>query len=346
MRIGIFGSSRDGQSTAVKKHIESHGIQCVLVESQGLSKGFPCSFNGQSFFYNKVCLDDVGSWYLRFIMSPLPPTFYQDQQFKLYKDWYFQYMRIRERYAFQVSWLSFLAQKGIPVVNSPLFVAPLQLKAYQLAVANQQGLIIPRTLISNDPEQVRVFIDEVEEVVYKPSMGGGLCKALTTQDLDYLELIKASPVTFQEKIKGSNIRITIVGKEVVSAVKLPTSSLDYRDDPDYKAGKQEYEEVEVNDLVKEQSLNLMKACGLTFSGIDYIFAEDGRAVFLEANSSPVYYDIEQKTGHPISKKIAEYLIQLANDPGDYSHEKTLPTQSFLAYGNPFQPRTSFERTLE
>ena len=77
----------------------------------------------------------------------------------------------------------------------------------------------------------------------------------------------------------------------------------------------------------------MRACGLVFSGIDFILQADGRWVFLEANSSPIYMDIEQKTKSPITDALADFLLLLANDPSVYQHvlSQAERTKSFVKY---------------
>jgi len=336
VKFGIFGSEHDAQCQALRAILEKKGAQTVIVESQGLNMGFDSAFDGERFFYKGQDLSDVKCWYLRYIMSPLPPAFEMSEEYYLFSDWFNEYMHRRERFSFQLSWLLSLGFEGIPVVNPPEHGTVAQLKTFQLHAARKAGLTIPKTLITNNASRVRQFTQENCSVVYKPAMGGSLCRLLDTEVLSRIELIAASPVIFQEKIEGRSVRLTIIGNELVSAVAIPSDAMDYRADPAYSGGRQTYEPVEIPAPILESCLALMRSCGLCFTGIDLIQKADGSFVFLEANSSPIYLDIEQKTQTPITAKLAEYMFRIASEP----HKQPKKTESFLSYAYPFNPARS------
>lgn len=342
MKIGIFGSEHDAQCQALKAILEKKGGAAVIVESQGLNQGVDAAFDGERFFYAGQDLSDVKCWYLRYIMAPLPPAFEADDRYYLFADWFTEYMHRRERFSFQLSWLLALGFSGIPVVNPPEHGSVAQLKTFQLHAARASGLAIPKTLITNNSARVRQFVATTPTAIYKPAMGGSLCRPLDADALSRLEAISVSPVIFQEKIEGRAIRLTIIGEELVSAVAIPSSTLDYRADPQYADGRQTYEPVPIPIPLLDACLRLMRSCGLVFSGIDLIQKPDGAFVFLEANSSPLYLDIEQKTQAPITAKLADYLLRLGHEPSWHSEAPPRP-KSFLPYAYPFAPnRTSWE----
>lgn len=340
MKIGIFGSSDDVQCQALSQIIINKGAEVVIVESQALNEGKDVHFDGKNFYYQNQLLNDVKSWYLRYIMSPLPPAFEMSNRYYLFRDWFIDYMQRREKFGFQLSWLLSLKQSGIPIVNPPEHGSVVQLKPFQLHAAQNVGLNIPKTLITNNPTRVRKFVEEVGSVVYKPSMGGSLCRIVDQSTLQDLDLIIKAPVIFQKKEEGTSVRLTFVGNEMVSAVAIPSQSMDYRSDPVYSGGGQIYQRVSVPLEIIEKCRKLMQQCGLLFSGIDFIMKEDGSFIFLEANSSPIYMDIEQKTQNPITLKLADYLFKLGNEPEwyrDFNEETDLSKKSLLNYGNPFNP---------
>ncbi len=151
---------------------------------------------------------------------------------------------------------------------------------------------------------------EVKDVIFKPVMGGALTRPLDDEALEELEAISRSPVIFQE-------HVTLVGDEVVSSVAIvtPEQHLDYRSDPAYISGETHYREVTLPPRVEELSRKAMRLCGLTFAGID-IKRHDDQYVFLELNSSPVYYEIEHQLGHPITTALARYIIEGARASGE------------------------------
>ncbi len=332
MKFGIFGSEYDAQCQALRAILEKKGAKVVIVESQGLNLGADAAFDGEKFFYNGQDLSDVKCWYLRYIMSPLPPAFEMNDEYYLFSDWFNEYMHRRERFSFQLSWLLSLGFESVPVVNPPEHGSVAQLKTFQLQAARKAGLAIPKTLITNNPARVRKFAQETPAVIYKPAMGGGLCRLLDAEALARIDAIVAAPVIFQEKIEGRSVRLTIIGDELVSAVAIPTDAMDYRSDPVYSSGRQTYDPVEIPPALFNQCLALMRSCGLVFSGIDFIQKADGSFTFLEANSSPIYLDIEQKTKTPITAKLAEYMFRAAHEPDKYM----VRPKGFVEYAIPFK----------
>ena len=333
MKIGIFGDPNDHQCKALAGALYQRGIQPIVVDCSSIHQGDDFSYHDGEFFAQGESLKEIKAWFLRYIISPLPPAFRADEEYLLFKDWFTEYMHRQERYTFQLSMLLSWGARGIPVMNPPEHGGVLQIKTFQLEMARQVGLNIPRTLVSNSPERVRAFQKQVDEVVYKPSMGGALCLPLDDAEMARLDLIQQSPVIFQERIRGISVRVTIVGEKVISCVRIPAETLDYRNAPGYAAGQQVYEPEICPEHIAAKSIQLMQKTGLLFSGIDFIVQNDGKWVFLEANSSPVYMDIEQKTKVSITNALADHLIYLANDPQYYKNllAKTARTESFVKY---------------
>ena len=338
MRIGIFGSTNDQQCKAIAHHLQKKGAEVVLVESSTIKDGGDWAFDGD-FHYDGSRLDDVGAWYLRYIMLPYPFPFQHNDELFLFRDWYVKMMQKREHYAFQLSMMLIQGLRGVPVLNPPQCGAVMQFKPFQIAAAQGAGLTVPKTLITNSMDRVLRFRDRVEDVVYKPSMGGGLCKPFTEDDLDRLDVLVRSPVTFQERIEGNSVRLTMVGGEIVSAVRVVADTLDYRSSPEYQAGEVQYERVEVPDAIREQTLRLMINCGLFFTGADFVVRDSGEWVFLEANRSPVYLEIERKTGAPISEALATLLLYGATNPHWYEERvrEAAHAKTFARYANPYAP---------
>lgn len=339
MVIGIFGSARDGQCRAMEQTLRAKGVGVVLVDTADLNRGTDHAYHDGQFFYNGQNLAEVKAWYMRYITSTLPPAFELNQQYHLFADWFVEYMNRRERFGYQLAWLLALTFQGVPVVNPPEHGSVVQLKLFQLAAARQIGLATPKTLITNNPERVRAFAQTCDEVVYKPLLGGANCMPLDQQALDNLTTITAAPVIFQERIHGESVRLTVVGQDVASAVIIPTDTLDYRTNQAYIAGNQIYCPFEPDTDVTGKAAQLMHACGLLFSGLDFIRRPTGEMVFLEANSSPIYLDVEMKTKHPITQMLADYLLTLAMEPEQYGEfvQNSVRPKNFVRYAHPLRP---------
>jgi hypothetical protein len=104
-------------------------------------------------------------------------------------------------------------------------------KPYQWAVANEIGLQVPRTLVTNRPESARSFIDEVGvgKTVFKAFLASQEAwretRLVEQADVDRLASVRFAPVIFQEFIEGIDLRITVVGEQIFAA------QIDARDTP-------------------------------------------------------------------------------------------------------------------
>lgn len=310
MRIGIFGSDDDPQCQAVAREAAALGADNVLLSSDALERGQPISFLDGRAFYRGEDVDDLRGFYLRQVPAPYAPMMEKDDELRLYEDWFTAYMHSRERASFYVSWLLALQHDGAVLVNPPHAASVLQYKPFQLHALRRMGAPVPRTLISNDPAAVRAFHAEVGDVIFKPLMGGAITRRLDGEALEQLEAVTASPVIFQERIAGEDLRVMLAGDEIVSSVAIdtPEQQLDFRADPVYSSGQAAYREVKLPEEIQAFCRKAARACGLLFAGIDIKHHGD-RWVFLELNSSPIYLDVELKLGHPISRAIARLVVE-------------------------------------
>ena len=309
MRAGIFGTDDDPQVLAVARELRALGAEDVLIRSDALDEGLALSELDGRVLYRGDDLSDLVGYYLRSVPMPSAPAFERDGTLVLYEDWFTSYMQQRERASYFVAWLLALQDRGVRLVNPPQAASVLQYKPFQLHALRKAGASVPRTLISNDPLAVRDFAKQ-HDVIFKPLTGGALTRRLAEVSHDELEAVTASPVIFQERIEGDDVRVMLAGDAVVSAVviRTPEQHLDFRDDPVYAAGDARYDEVTLPPDVVGQCRTAARACGLAFAGLDLKHTRDGRWVFLELNSSPIYLDVERKLGHPISRAVARLTL--------------------------------------
>jgi hypothetical protein len=337
LTIGIFGNSKDIHCQAIGREIEARGHRSIFVDALAFSRGVPQAIDDEGIWYAGTNLSTVSAWCLRYILLPIPRSYKREDEYLLFKDWWVDFMHEREAFAYQLSLLLKFENMGIPVVNPAEHGSVIQLKALQLHHARALGLRTPRTLMTNDPKAILRFAEGAGDIVYKPSLGGGLCKPFTADDHSRLHLLAASPVTFQERIQGDVCRLTFVGGTLVSSVAVESEALDYRADPNYRNGGAGYKEVAVPEPVIRRCAELLSRCGLTFSGVDLIRKADGEFIFLEANSSPAFLDIETKMEHPIAAHLVDYLISRARTANglrkeEAAHQRT--RESFVSYALP------------
>ncbi len=194
-------------------------------------------------------------------------------------------------------------------------------KLRQLRVATQTGLSIPRTLVTNDPQQAREFFFEVEERMVAKlltplsvSMKGPSFFVYTSkvqeQDLVGAEALRYSPMVFQEQIsKLRELRVVYVAGNffvgALDASRYSADTIDWR-----RATPQEcpWEPDELPSSVARCLERFMAELGLLFGAIDLIRTPEGEHIFLEVNPTGEWGMLERDLGYPISEAIANALL--------------------------------------
>jgi len=194
-------------------------------------------------------------------------------------------------------------------------------KLRQLRVAREVGLHIPRTLVTNDPEQARGFFKEIEgRMVAKlltplsTSMEGSsffvYTSAVREKDLVEAESLRYSPMVFQEQIpKLRELRVVFVAGTLfvgaLDASRYSEVTMDWRRATPEKCP---WEPDELPNEVAHCLHAFMAELGLVFGAIDLIRTPAGEHVFLEVNPTGEWGMLERDLGYPISEAIADALL--------------------------------------
>jgi glutathione synthase/RimK-type ligase-like ATP-grasp enzyme len=204
-------------------------------------------------------------------------------------------------------------------MSHPARVWEAENKPYQLRVATQLGLSIPKTLISNDPETIESAFRKWGRMVIKPVRSGyvvnnGVEYAIYTSELldkhfeDFDDAIW-SPSIYQQLVpKRYDLRITIVGDQcfavAIDSQSDPAALVDWRqtENPDLPHHRTTLPKALVETLKK-----LMARLGLTFGAIDLIETTDGGYVFLEVNPSGQWLWLDEMLDLGISDSVANWL---------------------------------------
>lgn len=206
-------------------------------------------------------------------------------------------------------------------VSHPKFLDTAANKPMQLAIAKKIGLNIPKTLITNDPNEAKNFIRQCKNrVIVKPTGRGWvynsdgeavtfvLTNRLSNEDLDNLHEIVISPVTIQEEIpKAFELRVNIVGQEClaikIDSQKSEISQVDWRR---YDVSNTPYTPFDLPFEIESRCLYLCQMLGLEFGAIDLICQPNGKFVFLEVNGNGQFLWAEQLS----NVKISDALVRL------------------------------------
>lgn len=206
-------------------------------------------------------------------------------------------------------------------VNHPEHIRRANSKLHQLSVAHQVGLEIPKTIVTNDPDEARKFIGSCHgDVITKPLSRGLVDQSdqpmalytsvVSPEQAHHAQQVQYTPSFFQEYIpKDVELRITIVGNQVFTAEIRSQQRDDTKDDWRRNALSLEHKEHQLPVEIQEKLLRLTKAFNLQFGAIDMILTPDGRYVFLEINPSGQWAWIEELTGLPISEALIGLLAK-------------------------------------
>jgi hypothetical protein len=181
-------------------------------------------------------------------------------------------------------------------------------KPYQLRLAAGCGLLIPSTLISNDPVALAEFTNSHSRTICKP-LSQGLVElnrewyAVHTREVqaaafEHPDGLGGVPVMVQQLVpRGVDIRLTIIGADIypVEVITPADSPIDWR-----AVGEGvSYRICEVPAVVEQGCRTLMAQLGITYGAFDFIRTDSGEWYFLEVNPAGEWAWLEVALGLPM-----------------------------------------------
>lgn len=202
-----------------------------------------------------------------------------------------------------ISALMLAEEQGTRVFNSAALPPVHSLKPWQMTRFKAAGLPVPDTLATNDPEAIGVFRERHKEVIFKPVAGGAYVKTLEPEMCcpERLERLRNSPVLFQERVRGDNIRLFVCDGVVVAVGRIESEELDYR------TGLHNVVRYRASDELTAAAVRAAELSGLRFSGVDAIVSDD-QFWILEANPSPMFALFDQLAGTDVAGYLARALV--------------------------------------
>lgn len=207
-------------------------------------------------------------------------------------------------------------------ISHPNAIKASDNKLDQLKVAQSLGLLIPKTLVTNDPKLARDFHKSCKgNMIVKTFRGWSgsisskiysvLTNRVLSRHLENLSLVKYSPCLFQEYVpKDVELRVTIIGRRVFAAeIHSQNSTLSQDDWRRYDFQNTPYYSCKLPSKVENSCSRLLDHYGLAFGAIDMIRRPDGEYVFLELNANGQWLWIQRLTGMPLIETISDMLIK-------------------------------------
>lgn len=310
MKIGVVGYSKDPLTLHTIQVGRGLGHDVELIDLVGMSNGVPVVYDGLGWMVGPHELDLFDGFIVRAYPGSAALHGSDPGARVTVSEAWQATMQQRDRHDFGVGCLMALEASGKTMINPPLRSFSYDKKPLQLAALVAANISVPRTLITNLAPAVRLFCEDVGQAIMKP-VGGGVETQLVTAEIlaGLSQRLHDTPVIFQERIVGPDIRVTVVGGEIVSSVSIASHAVDYRLGEAYRAGNQHYATHTLPAKVAAACIKVAELNHLVLAGIDLKLNEQGEYFFLEANSAPVYLDIELKTGAPITECLFRWLAR-------------------------------------
>lgn len=325
MTVLLLTETDDTSATLVQHHLARYGADAFIFSTRDFplssditlaldAEGHSCSLECGGIRHN---LTSVGAVWYRLPLPPRTPTLMTPVHADFARRESVQLLRSIWHLMRNALW-----------VNDWRAVLSADHKPYQLAMAAANGISVPRTIITNNPNDAMTFFRECGgRAIYKTitpyelltARDGNGCPPFIFTNLvseEHLtahnDRIRYAPCLFQEYIdKCVELRVTIVGSDIFSmeihSQDHTSSTIDWRcaTDPDAL----EYSACELPEAITHKLLTLMRSLGLLFGCVDMILTPNGEYVFLEVNPNGQWYWVEEKTGLPIASSIARLLAR-------------------------------------
>lgn len=193
-------------------------------------------------------------------------------------------------------------------------------KIYQLLIAEEEGLVIPRSLVTNIPEIASGFYKATHRSTIIKPIKSGLLEAETEEGVIFtskvdltdenVQRVGSCPVYLQQMIsKQGDVRVTVVGDKVFAACihsqNHESSIVDWRKTEELLP----HSSIVLPDELSKKCLNLTRRLSLNFGAIDFILDKNGEYIFLEINPNGQWAWIEKQLNYPISNAITNLLIE-------------------------------------
>ncbi len=319
----IITNKADPHADVVLEKLEGRGVRVIRFNTEDFPRDIACTWKIGSegvdgsleFPLNRqVWLSQVKScWYRR------PDTLVIDSKISQVEA---RKLALEESETFLKNLWVYLSDRFW--IGYPHKLRQAESKIFNLKLASELGFYIPKTLVTNQPEEAKRFFEECQGNLINKVLGRGQVEyfkdyffvythRITAGDLDHLNEIAYAPCLFQEYIpKRIEIRVTVVGSRVFACEIHSQENQRTVDDwrhynfDDLKDVKHLVHELPLE--IQDKCLRMVNHFGLNFATFDLVLTPDGKYVFLEMNPNGQWLWIEDLTGLPISEAITDLLF--------------------------------------
>lgn len=192
-------------------------------------------------------------------------------------------------------------------MSDPYATRVAQNKIIQLDAARAAGFIVPRTLVSQNPTDVRAFAEALDFKVVVKTVSGAAETPVMTGIFDARVVtdaaIEVCPAIYQELVPGNqHLRVCCFGDNVL-AVRLVSDELDWRYPLNGIVDRYELEPA-AEDLVR----CVVHSLGLRMGVLDIKLGPHGELIWLEINPQGQFMFLEgMARGIHLSRPFCDFL---------------------------------------
>lgn len=318
----IISSAQDGHVDPVLQELARRGVGTRLIdpalylESGGLSvkveERLSAKFRSSEAEVGLDCSSEVASvWYRRPSDIPRPQALLAEEG-----DWY----RRECQHLLSGVW----ADSDCLWVSKPDAVNRASLKLPQLALARRLGLSVPRTIVTNEPDEARRFLSACDAgavvkalsapYVFYPGRGAATLYThlIGVADMERIDDVKTCPTMLQQFIrKAADVRVTVIGEQVfgvsIESQDSEDTAVDFRRSGDRMLSLR-HEPLVLPEMIEERCRSMLRHFGLEFGAFDFALTEDGTYYFLEVNPNGQWLWLEWATGIPLTAALCDLLM--------------------------------------
>ena len=210
---------------------------------------------------------------------------------------------------------------GVYPLNESVAIGRSRDKLRSMQILAREGIGLPVTTFAHDPKQTEEVVRlaggaPLVVKLLEGTQGIGVVLADTNRSAkSVIEAFRGANVNIlvQEFIKeagGSDIRVLVIGGNVVAAMKRTGAEGEFRSNL-HRGGSAQT--VKISPEERSTAVRAARALGLNVCGVDMLRANHG-AVIMEVNSSPGLEGVEKATGIDIAGTVIEFLEKEAR-PG-------------------------------
>ena len=216
-----------------------------------------------------------------------------------------------EEIIFRMDLLYRLERLGLLVVNPPKSIERAVDKYFALALLEEAGLPVPRTIVTESSTRaLKAFQELGGDVVIKPIFGSRGIGSTRVSDYDVAERIFRAlsfhheVIYIQEYIEHgfSDIRAFVLGDRVLASMRRVAD----RWKTNVSQGARP-EPIRLDEGLEELAVRASKAVGCMIAGVDILEGRDGPRI-VEVNSQPGWMGLQQVTETRIADEIIRYIM--------------------------------------